>query len=380
MATKEDYYDLLGVSKQATPEEIKKAYRKKALQYHPDRNPGNKEAEEKFKEISEAYEVLKDEKKRATYDQFGHAAFESGAGGGFSSYQQGGFQDPFDLFREVFGGGHGSMFDSFFGGGSHSHATGHDGSDLRYDLEITLEEAASGVEKSIEYRHHKACSLCKGNGCEQGTKPKVCPQCHGRGQVVTSQGFFSMSRTCPQCHGTGQIIDKPCPQCHGKGVELDMTRVRAKIPAGINNGAKLRFPGLGEAGVQGGQNGDLYIVIFVKEHPQFQRDGDDLIFQQDIPFTLSALGGEIEIPTLDGKKAVLKIPAGTQPHTTFKLKGYGMPHLNQRGTSTVKKGDLLIQVQITIPTKLTREQKKCLEDFAIAMGDAPEEKNSVKKN
>ena len=372
----QDYYELLGVSRSASPEEIKKAYRKLAVKYHPDKNPGDKTAEEKFKAISEAYEVLKDEKKKAMYDQYGHAAFEGGAGG--ASYRSGGFQDPFDLFREVFGGGHGGVFDSFFGGNASGYTQNHRGSDLRYDLEITLEEAFSGVTKTIEYRRNIPCSRCQGTGCEPGSKPKVCPQCHGRGQVISSQGFFSMSRPCPRCGGTGQIIENPCTQCHGQGVQVDRTQVKVKVPAGVNNGAKLRFQGLGEAGVAGAESGDLFIVIFIKEHAVFHRDGNDLIIQQPLSFTLAALGGEILISTLNGE-AKLKIPAGTQPGTIFKLKGYGMPQMSVHGSSG-RSGDLLVRVFVEVPKKLTRDQRVKLEEFSELLGeDSDKSTKDVKK-
>lgn len=369
---KKDYYEILGVPRTASADEIKKAYRKLAVKYHPDKNPGDKTAEEKFKEISEAYEVLKEDKKKAMYDQYGPDAFSGGAG--MSGGYQGGFQDPFDLFREVFGGERGGgIFDSFFGGHSSHYERSNRGSDLRYDLEITLEEAFSGITKTIEYRRNVPCFKCHGTGCEPGTQPKVCPQCHGRGQVITSQGFFSMSRPCPRCGGTGKIIEKPCSQCRGQGVEIDKTQVKVKIPAGINSGSKLRFQGLGEAGPNGGESGDLYIVVFVKEHKLFTRDGSDLIVHQPLSFTLAALGGETQISTLQGD-ANLKIPAGTQPGTIFKMRGYGMPQMNARGA-----GDLLVQVSIEVPKKLTKDQREKLGAFAEAMGEETDKKSVKKK-
>ncbi len=379
MTEKQDYYDILGISRQASADEIKKAYRKKAVQYHPDKNPGDKEAEEKFKQVSEAYEVLKDPQKKAAYDQYGHAAFEGGFGGGGSHYSgSGGFSDPFDVFREVFGSRGGGIFESFFGG-HQGYSSEAQGADLRYDLEITLEEAAKGVTKTIEYRRHTPCSHCQGSGCQEGTKAKICPQCKGRGQVITSQGFFSMSRTCPQCQGSGKIIEKPCPYCHGQGIEINKTQVKANIPAGIGNGAKLRFQGLGEAGPFGAHPGDLYVVVYLKEHKLFQRDGLNLLYHQEISFTLAALGGDIEIPTLDGK-ANLKIPAGTQANTIFKLKGYGMPQIERRASGAPKTGDLLVTVSISVPKKLTKEQRKCLEAFSQALGENSDSPKTVKKN
>lgn len=372
--SQKDYYEILGIPKSASADEIKKAYRKLAVKYHPDKNPGDKSAEEKFKEISEAYEVLKDDKKKAMYDQYGHAAFQ-GTSSSSGSYQ-GGFQDPFDLFREVFGGGRsGGIFDSFFGGSSRSYEKQR-GSDLRYDLEITLEDAFAGISKTIEYRRNITCSHCKGSGTKPGTQPKTCTHCRGRGQVISSQGFFSMSQTCPKCHGSGQIIENPCPHCNGRGVEGDHTQVKVKIPAGVHNGSKLRFQGLGEAGPAG--SGDLYVVIFIQEHSIFQRDGDNLLIHQSLPFTLAALGGEIQISTLQGN-ANLKIPAGTQPNTIFKMKNYGMPQLNPHSIAS-KYGDLLVHVSIEVPKKLTKEQRIKLEAFSEALGENSDSKINVKKN
>ncbi|HCJ11837.1 MAG: molecular chaperone DnaJ [Verrucomicrobia bacterium GWF2_51_19] len=364
--SKEDYYSLLGVSKEASGEEIKKAYRKKAVQYHPDKNPGNKEAEEKFKKISEAYEVLQDAEKRSAYDRFGHAAFDPrGAGaanhGGFSG---GGFHDPFDVFREVFGAGGrgGSVFESFFGGGGDPHGP-QSGADLRYDLEITLEEAANGVEKEVIYSRAVACSHCSGEGAEPGSSKKTCTTCKGRGQVVASRGFFSMQQTCPTCQGAGVIIEKPCKQCRGEGRVAERSKVKVKIPAGVKTGSKLRSANGGEAGVHNGPYGDLYIVLYVKEHEFFERHGDDLFCEIAIKFTLAVLGGTLEVPTLHGK-ASLKIPEGTQSGTTFRLKGSGMSILHAS-----HKGDQLIRVNVEVPQKLTKEQRRILESFAKACGD-----------
>ncbi|MBA3849113.1 MAG: molecular chaperone DnaJ [Opitutus sp.] len=364
---KEDYYELLGVAKNASDEDLKKAYRKKAVQYHPDKNPGNKEAEEMFKKVSEAYEVLKDPQKRAAYDQFGHAAFQQGgAAGPRGSYAGGGFHDPFDIFREVFGqgGGRGGIFDEFFGGGGNGGAAR--GSDLRYDIEISLEEAAHGVEKEISFRRLGACAHCDGTGAEPGSKRTTCPTCRGAGQVTTSRGFFHVRQVCPTCHGSGARFERACAKCEGEGRLQETAKINVRIPPGVDTGSKLRSTGNGEAGAMGGDTGDLYIVVHVKEHEVFERQGDDLFTEIPIKFTLATLGGTIQVPTLQGK-ATLKIPAGTQSGTTFRLKGRGMPHL--RGGAH---GDQLIRVHVEVPTSLSSEQRKKLEDFAQACGDADE--------
>jgi len=361
-----DYYELLGVSRDASADELKKAYRKLAVKYHPDKNPGDATAEAKFKEISEAYDILKDEEKRAAYDRYGHAAFTQGGmgragggGGGFAGH------DPFDIFREAFGGGGGGgIFEEFFGGGAGRSSGGAThGSDLRYDLEITLEEAAKGTEKEIRYRRPVTCSKCNGSGAEPGSKKITCPTCGGAGQVTSNRGFISFRQVCPQCHGSGQIIEKPCTSCHGEGRVMDSSTVKVRIPAGVATGSKLRSAGKGEAGQMGGQAGDLYIVIHVKEHELFERRDNDLFCEVPIKFTLAALGGSIDVPTLFGKGS-LKIPPGTQTGTTFRLREQGIPAL--RGG---RKGDLLIRVQVEVPTKLNSEQKTKLEEFAEACGD-----------
>jgi len=383
MAAKEDYYALLGVGKTATADELKKAYRKKAVQYHPDKNPGNKEAEEMFKKVSEAYDVLSDADKRAAYDRYGHAAFQGGMGGagpgGFGGAGGGGFHDPFDIFREVFGrqaggfssaggAGGGGFFDEMFGGGGGGRASaGRDGADLRYDLEITLEEAARGVEKEISYRRLVSCDRCNGSGAEPGSKTVTCPTCGGAGQVRRSGGIITFTQVCPTCGGTGQKIEKPCTKCHGEGRVQQTTKLKVNIPAGVDTGSRLRSAGNGEAGVQGGQTGDLYIVLTVKEHELFERHGDDLFCEIPIKFTLATLGGSIEAPTLFGK-ATLKIPAGTQSGTTFRLREKGMPSLRGR-----RQGDQLVRVHVEVPTSLSGEQRKALEEFAKLSGDAPTE-------
>lgn len=366
----EDYYKILGVERNVSAEDLKKAYRKMAIKYHPDKNPGDKEAEEKFKQVSEAYEVLQDPKKRENYDRFGHAAFQQGRGGAGG----GGFHDPFDIFREVFGGGGGGdaggmggVFEHFFntggGGGGGGMASRH-GGDLRYDMEITLEEAASGLEREIQYRHFVSCDHCHASGAEPGSKKVTCSTCHGSGQVISSRGFFSVRQTCPTCRGLGVMIEKPCTKCGGEGRYKENTKLNVKIPAGVETGSKLRSHKSGEAGIQGGPAGDLYVFIHVKDHEIFEREGDDLYCMVPIKFTLATLGGTIDIPTLSGKVA-LKIPPGTQTGTTFRMKGQGMPHL--RGGY---KGDLLVHVEVEVPKKLSNEQREALESFALACGDA----------
>ena len=363
MAAKEDYYDLLGVAKGATDEELKKAYRKKAVQYHPDKNPGNKESEEMFKKVSEAYEALKDPDKRAAYDRYGHAAFQGQAGRG-----GGGFHDPQDIFREFFnqqGGGGGGIFDEMFGGGGAGGGS-RDGSDLRYDLEITLEEAARGVEKEITFRKLVTCEHCHGTGAEPGSKRVTCPTCRGAGQIRRSGGIIVFTQTCPTCGGAGVKIEKPCTVCRSEGRVAKTTKLNVKIPPGVDTGSRLRSAGNGEAAAAGGEAGDLYIVLTVKEHELFERQGDDLFCEIPLKFTLATLGGSIEVPTLSGK-ASLKIPAGTQSGTKFRLREKGMPSL--RGG---RHGDELIRVHVEVPGSLSAEQRKILEEFAKISGDAHE--------
>ncbi len=367
---KEDYYELLGVAKTVSEEDLKKAYRKKAVQFHPDKNPGNKEAEEMFKKISHAYEVLKDPEKRAAYDRYGHAAFEgpgAGAAARGAGGMGGGFHDPFDIFREVFGqqgGGGGGIFDEMFGGSGRE--SGRDGSDLRYDLEITMEEAARGVEKEISFRKLASCERCDGSGAEPGSKRVTCPTCRGAGQVRRSGGIIVFTQTCPTCGGAGMKVEKPCTACRGEGRVAKTTKLNVRIPPGVDTGSRLRSAGNGEAGSAGGSAGDLYIVLSVKEHELFERQGDDLFCEIPIKFTLATLGGTIEVPTLFGKGS-LKIPAATQSGTTFRLRDKGMPSL--RGG---RQGDQLVRVHVEVPQTLTAEQRKILEDFARVSGDANE--------
>src|SRR3954471_19333084 len=358
MATqKRDYYEVLDVERTTSEEEIKRAYRKLAVKFHPDKNPDDPHSEEKFKELGEAYDVLIDPDKRSAYDRFGHAAFAQSSGG-FG----GGFHDPFDNFREVFGGG-GGIFETFFGGGSASSEDGQRGSDLRYDMQITLEEAAFGAEKEIEVRKLDTCGKCTGTGAAPGSRTINCPTCGGRGQVISARGFFQVSQTCPRCRGLGEILEKPCPQCQGDGRVEKPTRIKLTIPAGISNGARLRSSGNGEAGIRGGAHGDLYVVIHIKEHKVFQRDGDDLYCEVPIAFSAAALGGEIAVPTLQGK-ANLKVPAGTQTGQMFKFRGKGLVNVNGRGH-----GDLLVRVLVEVPTKLNAQQRGKLEEFANLCGE-----------
>lgn len=356
---KEDFYDLLGVPKNATADDIKKAYRKLAVKYHPDKNPGNKEAEAKFKKISEAYEVLKDSEKRAAYDRYGADAFDPRRGGMGAAQRGSSGRDPFDIFREAFGGDSG-IFGDFFGGGQ-KRSSVQSGADLRYDLEITLAEAFSGVEKILKYNRSVPCSHCGGSGAEKGSQVVTCPTCRGAGVLTMSQGFFSVRQTCPDCNGSGKKIANPCSVCRGEGSVHQQTKTKIKIPAGAFDSMKLRLSGFGEAGLHGGRAGDLYVIVFVRSSNNFEREGDNLHTKLSIPFVLAALGGEFNIKTID-TEAVLKIPAGTQPNAILRMRGFGMPNIN-----TGKRGDQLVHISIEVPQKLTREQREKLEAFALSM-------------
>ena len=347
--SKRDYYEILGVTKTAQDVEIKTAYRKLAIKYHPDKNPDDAEAEDKFKEAAEAYSVLSDSGKRASYDRFGHAGVGAGAGGGFDP----GFaniEDIFDLF------GFGDMFGGR--GGSSRRSTVQRGADLRYDLQITLEEAATGKEEKIKIPRLERCQECNGKGTEKGTEPETCITCNGNGQTRYQQGFFSVMRTCPNCGGNGKIIKNPCKNCHGAGRIETEKILEVKIPAGVETGSRLRITGEGEASASGGPAGDLFVVIHVKEHEMFERQGANLYAAIPVSFAQAALGAEIKVKTLDDEKE-LKIPAGTQTGTVFRIKSEGMPSLSGRG-----KGDLFVAVTLITPKSLNKEQRKLLEKLA----------------
>jgi molecular chaperone DnaJ len=351
--SKRDYYEVLGVQKNASEDELKKAFRRLAMKYHPDRNPDDKEAEEKFKEAREAYEVLGDAQKRAAYDQFGHAGVDSSMGGGFGGGGAG-FGDIFEgIFGDIFGGGRRG------GGGGGNRA--YRGSDLQYNLELSLEEAVFGTTTDIRVPTLQTCESCGGSGAKPGTQPKTCPTCHGQGQVRMQQGFFAIQQTCPHCNGTGKIIADPCNDCHGQGRVEKQKTLSVRIPMGVDNGDRIRLSGEGEAGINGGPAGDLYVQVFVKEHALFQRDGDNLYCDVPICFTTAALGGELEVPTLEGK-INLKIPAETQSGKQFRLRGKGVKSVR---SATV--GDLICKVQVETPVNLTKRQRELLAELDATM-------------
>jgi molecular chaperone DnaJ len=350
--TKRDYYEVLGVERQATEQQIKSAYRKLALKYHPDRNPGDKQAEDRFKEAAEAYAVLADGQKRSLYDRFGHAGV-SGAGAGGAGFDPTIFADFSDIFAnlgDVFG------FGDIFGG-RRRRGGAQRGSDLRYDLEITFEESARGTETTIQIPREETCETCQGSGAAAGTSAETCAECRGSGQLQYRQGFLTVARPCPNCRGTGKTIAKPCLTCRGAGRVGRERKLTVKIPAGIATGQRLRLYGEGEHGSAGGPPGDLYVVVHVQEHPFFQRDGDDLYCELPISFPVMSLGGDVKVPTLDGRDDV-HIPAGTQAGARFRIRGKGMPNVSGRG-----RGDLHVIARVSVPSKLTREQKQLLEEL-----------------
>ena len=348
---KRDFYEILGVAKNASEDDIKKSYRKLAMKYHPDRNPDNKEAEEKFKEVKEAYEMLTNPEKREAYDRYGHAGVDPnmGGGGGGGGFGAGGFGDLGDIFGDIFGGGRGR------GGGGGPQV--YRGADLRYNLEITLEQAANGYETTIRVPSWDKCDTCHGSGAKPGTQPVTCTTCAGHGQVRMQQGFFSIQQTCPKCHGNGKIIPEPCAACGGAGRIKRNKTLEVKIPAGIDNGMRIRSTGNGEPGTNGGPAGDLYVEIHIKPHAVFQREGDDLHCEMPISFSKAALGGEIEVPTLTGKVS-FTVPEGTQTGKTFRLKGKGI-----KGVRSGYVGDLFCHVNVETPVKLTDKQKDLLREF-----------------
>lgn len=367
MSEKRDFYEVLGVSKNASESEIKKAFKKKAKEYHPDLNKDNPAAAEKFKEVNEAYEVLSDPNKKAQYDQFGHAAFAGANMGG-----QGGFSQGFDFG----GGGFDSIFDMFFNGGERrrTRPTAERGSDLRYDLEITFEEAAFGKTTELNIQRTENCTECHGTGAAKGTSPEDCPNCKGTGYVQETQntlfGHMVNTHVCSRCQGTGKIVKNPCPSCKGTGRKKTRHKIRVKIPAGVSEGSRIRVAGAGEAGIRGGENGDLYVYIYVKKHKIFQRDENDVICEVPISFVQASLGDKIEVPTLDGKVEMV-VPAGTQSGTILRLKGKGIPYLRGEG-----RGDQHVIVKVLTPQKLTQKQKNLLKEFGELSGENanPEQK------
>jgi molecular chaperone DnaJ len=356
---KRDYYEVLGCSKTASEQELKSAYRKLAHKFHPDKNPGDRAAEDAFKELNEAYECLSNPDKRASYDRFGHAAERMPPQG--DPFGGMGINDIFgDIFSEVFSGSRG-------GGGGRGGRTR--GKDQRYNLELSFEEAAFGTEAQIRVPRQKKCESCAGSGAKKGTSPRTCPTCGGAGEVRLTQGFFSVARTCPRCSGAGQFIAEPCGDCRGEGATLTESAVTVNVPAGVDNGTRIKLAGQGFLGANGGPAGDLYVVLSVREHPLFQREDDEIVCEMPISFTQAALGARIEVPTLDGK-VEMSIPAGTQSGKVFRLRGKGVPHLNAQG-----RGDQHVRVTVEVPRHLTKKQRELLEQFAEDMGESQNPKS-----
>jgi len=362
---KKDYYEVLGVGKSASKDEIKSAYRKLALKYHPDRNKGDKASEEKFKEASEAYHVLSDDKRKANYDQFGHAAFQGGQGGGFQGFEDFDFSSSFsDIFDDFFG--------DFMGGssGGRGRRSGNrytKGNDLRYDLTISLEDAFKGLDKNIQFTNYKKCSTCSGSGAEPGSKPAKCDYCRGSGKIRSSQGFFTLQQTCPQCNGYGEYINKPCKPCSGNGKIQTQEKLSVKIPKGVDDGTRIRVSGKGEAGSKGGASGDLYLFVSIDNHEIFKRAEENLYYELPISFANAALGASVEVPSIDGGRSKIKIPAGTQHGKQFRLKGKGMPLLRRSVFA-----DLYIKINTQVPTSLSKRQKEILEEFNEIEGNKPD--------
>ncbi len=352
MSDKRDYYQVLGVERNTSQEDIKRAYRKLALKYHPDQNPGDKKAEANFKEAAEAYDVLGDPEKRAKYDQFGHAAF---SGGGYPGGRFTNIEDIFEAFGDVFGG---SLFGDLFGGGRRAQRGPNPGRDLKIVLDLALEEIDTGVQKTVSIKRQESCEVCQGSGAKAGTSPVVCATCGGRGQIQRSQGFFTMATPCPRCRGRGRVIESPCSSCKGAGRVSRNTDVRIAVPAGVEEGMRIRIPDAGDAGDPGAPRGDLYVVVHEREHRIFQRSGPDLMTEVPFSFTQLALGDKVEIPTLRGR-VEMAIPPGTQSGKVFRLRGQGLPILNGTG-----RGDQLVRVFVEIPRKLTERQKELLREFA----------------
>lgn len=360
MANKRDYYEVLGIDKSADKDTIKKAYRKVAMKYHPDRNPGDKNAEEKFKEATEAYEVLCDEQKKSVYDQYGFAGLDGMGGAG-----AGGYSHAFHDFSDIFGGMGGGFSDIFenlfgggFGGGRRSSRSNNDGASLRYDLHIDFKEAVYGCKKDITYNRDEQCSECKGTGGAAGSSRKTCPTCRGRGQIGRSQAFFVVQQTCPDCHGAGTVIDNPCHSCHGTGVFAKKTTLNVKIPCGVDMGKELCIHGMGNSGTNGGSSGDLFIVINVRSDRFFEREGHDLYCAVPVSISQAVLGASVEIENLDGKKITIKIPAGIQHGKFLRVKGEGVPY-----DGSTRKGDLIVKIMVQIPSKLNRQQIAAMEEF-----------------
>lgn len=369
MSTKRDYYEVLGVARQASPDELKKAYRKLAMQFHPDRNPGDQDAERAFKEVSEAYEILKDDQKRAAYDRYGHRAFENGGGGG----RAGGFDFEFasgfsDIFDEMFGE---------FMGGRRSAQGAMRGADLRYNMQITLEEAYAGVKTTIEVPTAVVCDTCHGSGGKDGAEPVTCNTCRGTGKIRAQQGFFTIERACPTCHGQGRVIKDPCPACHGQGRVQRSKTLQVAIPAGVEEDTRIRLSGEGEAGMRGAPPGDLYIFLAIAPHRIFQREGADIYCTVPIPMTTAALGGTVEVPVIDGSRVKVEIPRGTQTGAQFREKGKGMSVLRSPA-----RGDMFVRCVVETPVNLSKRQEDLLREFAAEAGDhdhSPESTSFFKK-